>query len=144
MHRLRILVAGAVVAAMALVTDHVAWADPPRAAGGSSSKFCATAQRLQTEIEDLQRVDIASLTVRRAKSRYRRFVNLVEQLEKQAPKQLKAEFRRLRRLYQRVVDGKLRLKNLPDAIATAGDDLATVLDYLEDRCGIAFEGPSTT
>ena len=143
MRRFRISVA-TVVAALPLVTNQVSWASPVRHTGGSTSEFCATAQRLQTEIQDLQDLDIGSLTVSRAKSRYRRFVSLIKQLQKETPSELKDEFRRLRRLYQRVVDGKLKLRNLPDAISTAGDDLSTVLNYLEDTCGITFESPTTT
>ena len=144
MRRSRIFVASAVVAAMPLATAQVAWAGPARRTGGSTSQFCATAQRLQTEIQDLQDVDIGSLTVSRAKSTYRRFVRLIKQLQKETPTELKAEFRRLRRLYQRVVDGKLKLRDLPDAISTAGDDLSTVFNYLEDTCGITFESTPTT
>jgi hypothetical protein len=143
MRRFRIFVASVIVAALPLVTNQVGWASPARHAG-STSEFCATAQRLQTEIQDLQELDIGSLTVSRAKSTYRRFVSLIKQLQKETPGELKDEFRRLRRLYQRVVDGKLKLKNLPDAISTAGDDLSTVFDYLENTCGITFEGPTTT
>jgi hypothetical protein len=144
MRRFRVFVAGVVVAAMPLVTSQVAWAGTPGRVYESSSKFCATAQRLQTEIQDLHNVDIASLTVSSAKSTYRRFVNLIKQLQKETPRELKAEFRRLRRLYQRVVDGKLRLRNLPDAISTAGDDLSTIFNYLEDQCGVTFQSPPTT
>lgn len=144
MRRSRIFVASAVVAAMPLATAQVAWAVPARHTGGSTSQFCATAQRLQTEIQDLRDLDIGSLTVSRAKSTYRRFVRLIKQLQKETPSELKAEFRRLRRLYQRVVDGKLKLRDLPDAISTAGDDLSTVFNYLEDTCGITFESTPTT
>src|SRR5215470_2261951 len=112
MRRFRVFVAGLVVAAMTLVTNQVASAGGPGPTGGSSSEFCATAQRLQTEIQDLEDFDIGSLTVSRARSTYRRFVNLIKQLQKQTPSELKGEFRRLRRLYQRVVDGKLKLKDL--------------------------------
>jgi hypothetical protein len=42
------------------------------------------------------------------------------------------------------VDGKLKLRNLPDAISTAADDVSTVFDYLENTCGITFESPTTT
>jgi len=144
MRRFRVFVAGVVVAVMPLATIHVASAGTAAPAGGSSSKFCATAQRLQAEIQDLQNVDFASLTVSSAKSTYRRFVNLIKQLQKETPSELKGEFRRLRRLYQRVVDGKLKLKNVPDAILTASDDLSTIFSYLEDQCGITFESPTTT
>ena len=144
MRRFRVLVAGVVIAAMPLVTSEVASAGAPGPTGGSSSEFCATAQRLQAEIQNLQDFDIGSLTLSRAKSTYRRFVNLIKQLQKQTPSELKGEFRRLRRLYQRVVDGKLKLKNVPDAISTAGDDLSTVFNYLENQCGITFESPTTT
>lgn len=144
MRRFRISVATLVVAASPLVTNQVSWAGPVQHTGGSTSEFCATAQRLQTEIQDLQDLDIGSLTVSRAKSRYRRFVSLIKQLQKETPSELKDEFRRLRRLYQRAVDGKLKLRNVPDAISTAADDLSTVFNYLEDTCGITFEGPTTT
>jgi hypothetical protein len=144
MHRFRTVVAGALASAMTLVTCEVAWASSPRAAVQSSSDFCATAQRLQTEIQDLRDLDIGSLTLSRAKSKYRRFVRLIKQLQKEPPSELKPEFRRLRRLYQRVADGKLELKNLPDAISTAADDLSTVFDYLENQCGITFENTTTT
>ena len=144
MRSFRIFVAGVVVVAMSLVTSHVASAVPARSAGGSSSEFCATAQRLQTEIQDLEDVDIASLTVSGAKSTYRRFVRLVKRLQKETPSELEDEFRRLRRLYQRVVDGKLKLRNLPDAVSTAADDLSTIFDYLEDQCGITLETTTTT
>jgi hypothetical protein len=144
MRRFRILVATVVVAALPLVTNQVVWATPARHAGGSTSEFCATAQRLQTEIQDLQDLDIGSLTVSRAKSTYRRFVRLIKQLQEEPPRELEGEFRRLRRLYQRVVDGKLKLRNLPDAITTAADDLSTVFDYLENTCGITFESPTST
>jgi hypothetical protein len=130
--------------ALPLVTNQVVWAGSARHTGGSTSEFCVTAQRLQTEIQDLQDLDIASLTVSRAKSTYRRFVSLIKRLQKETPSELKDEFRRLRRLYQRVVDGKLKLRNLPDAISTAADDVSTVFDYLENTCGITFESPTTT
>ena len=144
MRRFRVFVAGVVVAGVPLMTSQGAWADTLGRASGSLSKFCATAQRPQTEIQDLRNVDFASLTVSSAKSTYRRFVNLVKQLQKETPRELKAEFRRLRRLYQRVVDGRLRLRNLPDAISTVGDDLSTIFNYLEDQCGISFESPPNT
>lgn len=144
MFRFRIFVAGVGVLAMPLATSQVAWAEASGSAGGSSSRFCATAQRLQAEIQDLENLDIGSLTASNAKSTYRRFVRLVKQLQKETPGDLKAEFRRLRRLYQRVADGKLQLKNLPDAISTAGDDLSTIVDYLQDHCGINFGTPTTT
>ena len=144
MRRFRISVAMLVVAALPLVTNQIAWASPVRHVRGSTSDFCTTAQRLQTEIQDLRDLEIGSLTVSRAKSKYRRFVSLIKQLQKETPSELKTEFRRLRRLYQRVVDGKLKLKNLPDAISTAGDDLSTIFAYLEDHCGITFDSPPTT
>ena len=144
MPRFRIFAAGVVVVAMPLASSQVARADAAGSAGGSSSKFCATAQRLQVEIQDLENLDIGSLTVSNAKSTYRRFVRLIKQLQKETPSDLKAEFRRLRRLYQRVADGKLQLKNLPDAISTASDDLSTIVHYLQDHCGINFGTPTTT
>jgi hypothetical protein len=143
MHRIRIVVVGAVVSAMTLVTTHVASANPARASAQSSS-FCTTAQRLESEIQTLGDIDLESLSVRSVKATYRRYVNLVKRLQKGAPKELKDEFKRLRRLYQRVVDGKLAFEQLPNAISRAGDDLSTIFTYLEDECGITFETPTTT
>jgi len=145
MFRLRPFVAGALAVATTLVTYDVAAADPTTpTAAQSSTEFCATAQQLRGEIQDLQDLDFEMLSVSRAKSTYRRFVHLIKQLQDQTPPELKGEFRRLRRLYQRVVDGKLKLRNLPDAISTAGDDLSTVFDYLENTCGITFDSSTTT
>jgi hypothetical protein len=138
------LVAGALVAATSLAGTGVGSAHTVRGAGGSSSAFCTTAQRLQSEIQDLRNLDIETLSARSVRSTARRFGNLVKQLQKQAPTELTDEFRRLRRLYQRVVDGKLTLSKLPDAISKAADDLSTIFTYLRDTCGITFESPSTT
>jgi len=152
MHRFRIVVAGALVAAVPLVTNQIALAGPARASSGSPSSFCATAQQLQNEIQDLGNLDLGKLSVSSVKSTYRRDVHLVKQLQKEAPKELKDAFKRLRVLYQRVVDGKLKLditsersiKRFSKAISKAGDHLSTIFSYLEDQCGITFESPTTT
>jgi hypothetical protein len=152
MHRFRILVAGALVTAVPLVTNQIAFASPTRAASGSSSSFCATAQQLQGDIQDLGNLDLEKLSVSSVKSTYRRDLKLVKQLQKQAPNELKAAFKRLRALYQRVVDGKVKLdvtssrsvEKFSKALAKAGDDLSRIFSYLEDQCGITFESPTTT
>ena len=143
MHLIRTAVAGALVAATTMGTYQVASAGSTRTATQSSS-FCATAQRLQSVIQRLGDIDLESLSVRGIKAMYRRDVSLIKQLQKEAPKELKDEFKRLRRLYQRVVDGKLKFEQLPNAISRAGDDLSTIFTYLEDECGITFETPTTT
>ena len=143
MHLIRTAVAGALVAATTMGTYQVASAGSTRTATQSSS-FCATAQRLQSDIQSLGDIDLESLSVRGIKAMYRRDVSLIKQLQKEAPKELKDEFKRLRRLYQRVVDGKLKFEQLPNAISRAGDDLSTIFTYLEDECGITFETPTTT
>lgn len=144
MHRFRIVIAAALVSSMTLVTYQVASASSIGAPAQSSSAFCTTAQRLQREIQSLDDIDLESLSVRGIKAMYRRDVSLIKQLQKEAPKELKDEFKRLRRLYQRVVDGKLKFEQLPNAISRAGDDLSTIFKYLEDECGITFETPTTT
>jgi hypothetical protein len=144
MRRFRIVVAGGLAAAMTLATFQVASADATGASAQSSSAFCATAQQLQSEIQSLDDIDFESLSVRSIRATYRTYVDLLKQLQKETPKELKDEFKRLRRLYQRVVDGKLTLGELPRAISKAGDDLSTIFTYLEDECGITFETPTTT
>jgi hypothetical protein len=144
LHRFRIVVAAAVVASMMLVTYQVAAAGTTARSAQSSSAFCTTAQQLQSEIQSLGDIDLESLSVRGIKAMYRRDVSLIKQLQKEAPKELKDAFKRLRRLYQRVVDGKLKLEQLPNAFSRAGDDLSTIVTYLEDECGITFETPTTT
>jgi gas vesicle protein len=144
MHRFRIVVAGGIVAAMMLATLQIASAGATGRSTQSSSAFCATAQQLESEIQSLDDIDLESLSVRSIKATYRTYVDLVKQLQKETPKELKDEFKRLRRLYQRGVDGKLTLGEFPKAISRAGDDLSTIFAYLEDECGIAFETPTTT
>ena len=144
MHRFRVVVAAALVSAMTLVTYQVAAASPAGTPTQQPSAFCTTAQSLQSEIQSLGDIDLESLTVRGIKAMYRRDVSLIKQLQKEAPKELKDEFKRLRRLYRRVVDGKLKFEQLPNAISRAGDDLSTIVTYLEDNCGITFETPTTT
>jgi hypothetical protein len=144
LHRFRIVVAAALVSAMTLVTYQVASAGSTRTPAQSLSSFCATAQSLQGEIQSLGDIDLESLSVRGIKAMYRRDVGLIKQLQREAPKELKDEFKRLRGLYQRVVDGKLKFEQLPNAISRAGDDLSTIFTYLEDECGITFETPTTT
>ena len=144
MRRFRTVVAGTLVSVMTLVTYQVAVAGTTARSAQSSSAFCTTAQRLQSEIQSLGDIDFESLSVRGIKAMYRRDVSLIKQLQKEAPKELKDAFKRLRRLYQRVVDGKLKFEQLPNAISRAGDDLSTIVTYLEDNCGITFETPTTT
>jgi hypothetical protein len=144
MRQFRTVVAGTLVLAMTLVTYQVAAAGTTPRSAQSSAAFCTTAQRLQSEIQSLGDIDLESLSVRGIKAMYRRDVRLIKQLQKEAPKELKDAFKRLRRLYQRVVDGELKLGQLPSAISRAGDDLSTIFSYLEDECGITFETPTTT
>ncbi len=144
MRRFRTVVAGTLVSAMTLVTYQVAAAGTTARPAQSTSAFCTTAQRLQSEIQGLDDIDLESLSVRSIKAMYRRDVSLIKQLQKEAPQELKDAFKRLRRLYQRVVDGKLKLGQLPSAISRAADDLSTIFTYLEDECGITFETTTTT
>jgi len=64
MHLIRTAVAGALVAATTLGTYQVASAGSTRTATQSSSAFCMTAQRLQTDIQSLGDIDLESLSVR--------------------------------------------------------------------------------
>ncbi|MFL6243977.1 MAG: hypothetical protein ACJ73V_13255, partial [Acidimicrobiia bacterium] len=69
MHPIRIVVAGALASAMTLATYQV-----------------AAAQSFQGEIQDPGNVDLVTVSVSDFKSTYRRFADLIKQLQKEAPK----------------------------------------------------------
>src|SRR5215471_3335279 len=107
MHRWRIVAAGTLVSAMTVLAYQVVSGVPSGA--GAQSSFCTTGQRLQSEIQDLENVDIETLSIANFRSRYRRFADLIKQLDKQAPPELENAFKRLRRFYGKVADGKIDL-----------------------------------
>ena len=88
MHLIRPAVAGALVTAMTVGTYQVASAGSTRTATQPSS-FSATAQSLQGEIQDLGNVDLATVSISDVKSTYRRFADLIKQLQREAPRTLK-------------------------------------------------------
>ena len=149
MHPIRTLVAGALVSAMTLGTYQVASAGRTAT---QSSRFCATAQSLQGEIQDLGNIDLATVSVSDVKSTYRRFANLIKQLQKEAPRTLKNAFKRLRNFYDRVANGNIKLdvtsaesvRRFARDIERAGKDVSRLFTYLEDKCGVTFETPTTT
>jgi hypothetical protein len=151
MHWIRAGVAGALISAMTLGTYQLVSADSTGPATQASS-FCATAQSLQGEIQDLRNVDLATVSVSDFKSTYRRFADLVKQLQKEAPQSLKNAFKRLRSFYDKVVNGKIKLditseksvRNFAREVDKAGKDVAKLFTYLEDTCGITLETPTTT
>jgi hypothetical protein len=151
MHPIRTLVAGAVVVAMTLGTYQVASAGSTGTATQSSS-FCAAAQSLQGEIHDLGNVDLATVSVSDVKSTYRRFSDLIKQLQKEAPRTLKNAFKRLRNFYDKVANGNVKLDitsaesvgRFARDIERAGKDVSRLISYLEDKCGVTFETPTTT
>ena len=151
MHPIRIGVAGVLVSAMILATYQVASAGTTGTVTQSSS-FCATAQSLQGEIQDLGNVDLTTVSVSDAKSTYRRFADLIKQLQKEAPKTLKNAFKRLRNFYDKVANGNIKLdvtsatslRRFARDVARAGKDVSRLFTYLEDRCGVTFESPTTT
>jgi hypothetical protein len=152
MHRFRIVVASAVVSAMTLVTYQVASANTTGTSGQSTSEFCGLAQDLQAEIEGLDDIDLETVSISDVRSTYRTFVDLINQLQKEAPKELKNTFRRLRAFYDKVADGKLKLditsqrsvRRFARDVERAGKDVERLVTYLEDECGITFETPTTT
>ena len=77
---------------------------------------------------------------------YRRDVSLIKQLQKEAPKELKNAFKRLRAFYQRVVDGKLKFDDSCRIRRSREQETTSrrSFTYLEDECGITFETPTTT
>lgn len=151
MYRIRTVVAGALVAAMTLGMYQVASAGSTRTATQSSS-FCATAQSLQGEIQDLGNVDLATVSFSDVKSTYRRFADLIKQLQKEAPKALRNTFKRLRNFYDKVANGNIKLdvtsvesvRRFARDIERAGKDVSRLFTYLEDKCGVTFETPTTT
>jgi hypothetical protein len=151
MYRIRTVVAGALVAAMTLGMYQVASAGSTGTATQSSS-FCATAQSLQGEIQDLGNVDLATVSVSDVKSTYRRFADLIKQLQKEAPRALKNTFKRLRNFYDKVSSGNIKLditsaesvRRFARDIERAGKDVSRLFTYLEDKCGVTFETPTTT
>ena len=151
MHPVRNVVAGALVSALTLGTYQFASAGSIGTATRSSS-FCATAQRLQGEIQDLGNVDIATVSFSDVKSTYRRFADLIKQLQKEAPRMLKNAFKRLRNFYNKVANGNIKLdvtsaesvRRFARDIERAGKDVSRLFTYLEDKCGVSFETPTTT
>jgi len=152
LHRFRILVAGALVSAMTVVTYQVASAGSTGTPKQSSSSFCATAQGLQGEIQGLDEIDLETVSISDFRSTYRRFADLIKQLQKESPKELKNAFKRLRAFYDKVSSGKINLdvtsvkslRKFANDIDKAGKDVSKVVTYLEDKCGITFESPTTT
>jgi predicted nucleic acid-binding Zn-ribbon protein len=151
MHRIRTVVAGTLVSAMTLVTYQLASASSTRTSAQSSS-FCATAQELQGEIESLDDIDLETVSISDVRTTYREYVDLIKQLQKQAPKALKNAFKRLRAFYDKVADGKLKLditsarsvRRFARDVERAGKDVSKIFTYLEDECDISFEDSTAT
>jgi hypothetical protein len=152
LHRFRIVVAGALVSLMTLATYQVASAGSTRTPAQSSSPFCATAQSLQGEIQSLDEIDLETVSISDFRSTYRRFADLIKQLQKESPKELKNAFKRLRAFYDKVSNGKINLdvtsvkslRKFANDVDKAGKDFSNLVTYLEDKCGITFESPTTT
>jgi hypothetical protein len=152
LHRFRIVVAAALVSAMTLVTYQVASAGSTRTPAQSSSSFCTTAQSLQGEIQSLGEIDLETVSISDFRSTYRRFADLIKQLQKEAPQELKKAFKRLRTFYDKVANGKIKLditseksvRRFARAVERAGKDVSKLFTYLEDQCGVTFESPTTT
>ena len=150
MHPIRTVVAGALVSAGPLATYQVASAGTTGTVTQSSS-FCATAQSLQGEIQDLGSVDLTTVSVSDVKSTYRRFADLIKQLQKEAPKTLKNAFKRLRNFYDKVANGNIKLdvtsatsvRRFARDVERAGKDVSRLFTHLEDQCGVTFESPTT-
>ena len=151
MDRIRIVVAGTLLSTMTLLTTQVAWAGSTRTSAQSSS-FCETARELQGEIESLDDIDLETVSISDVRTTYREYVDLIKQLQKQAPKALKNAFKRLRAFYNKVADGKLELditsarsvRRFARDVERAGKDVSKIFTYLEDECGISFEDSTTT
>jgi hypothetical protein len=152
LHRFRIVVAVVLVAAMTLVTYQVASAGSTRTPAQSSSSFCATAQSLQSEIQGLDEIDLETVSISDFRSTYRRFADLIKQLQKEAPPELKNTFKRLRTFYDKVAGGKIKLditsgtsvRRFARDVQRAGKDVSKLFTYLEDQCGVTFESPTST
>ena len=151
MHPIRTVVAGALVSAMTLATCQVASAGSTGTIT-QSSPFCATAQSLQGEIQDPGNVDLVTVSVSDVKSTYRRFADLIKQLQKEAPKTLKNAFKRLRNFFDKVANRNIKLdvtsatsvRRFARDVERAGKDVSRLFTYLEDKCGVTFETPTTT
>jgi hypothetical protein len=153
LRRFRIVVAVTLVSAMTLLTYQVASAGPAGTpTQSSSSSFCATAQSLQGEIQTLDEIDLETVSISDFRSTYRRFADLIKQLQKEAPKELKNAFKRLRAFYDKVAGGKIKLditsatsvRRFARDVERAGKDVSKVFTYLEDNCGVTFESPTST
>jgi hypothetical protein len=152
LRRFRIVVAVTLVSAMTLLTYQVASAGPAGTPTQSSSSFCATAQSLQGEIQTLDEIDLETVSISDFRSTYRRFADLIKQLQKEAPKELKNAFKRLRAFYDKVAGGKIKLditsatsvRRFARDVERAGKDVSKVFTYLEDNCGVTFESPTST
>lgn len=141
---------GLLVAATPLVTYQVASA---RSTGTSGqSEFCSAATGLEAEIESLDDIDLENVSISDVRTTYRQYVDLIKQLQKEAPKELKTAFKRLRAFYDKVADGKLKLdvtsersvEKFAKEVDKAGKNVSKVFTYLEDECGITFESETTT
>jgi hypothetical protein len=148
MQRFRIALAGLLVAATPLATYQVASA---RTSGTSGqSEFCSAAVDLETEIESLDDIDLETVSISDVRTTYRQYVDLIKQLQKEAPKELKNAFKRLRAFYNRIAEGKVdvtserSIRRFVRDIEKAGKDVSKVFTYLEDECGITFESETTT
>jgi hypothetical protein len=152
LRRFRIVVAVTLVSAMTLLTYQVASAGPAGTPTQSSSSFCATAQSLQGEIQTLDDIDLETVSISDFRSTYRRFADLIKQLQKEAPKELKNAFKRLRAFYDKVAGGKIKLditsatsvRRFARDVERAGKDVSKVFTYLEENCGVTFESPTST
>jgi hypothetical protein len=150
MHRVRIAMAGALVVATPLVTSQVASANPTGTSG--QSEFCSAATQLETEIESLDDIDLETVSISDVRTTYREYVDLIKQLQEEAPKELKTALKRLRAFYDKVADGKLKLditsersvERFGKEVDRAGKNVSKVFTYLEDECGITFESETTT
>jgi uncharacterized protein YutE (UPF0331/DUF86 family) len=148
MHRFRIAVAGLLVAATPLVTYQVASA---RTTGTSvQSEFCSAATGLEAEIESLDDIDLETVSISDVRTTYRQYVDLIKDLQKEVPKELKNALKRLRAFYNKIAEGKVdvtserSVRRFLKDVEKAGKDVSRMFTYLEDECGITFESETTT
>ena len=153
MRRFRIVVAAALVSSMTLVTYQVAAASPTgRLRNRRRRRRSARRPESSGEIQSLDEIDLETVSISDFRTTYRRFADLIKQLQKEAPKELKNAFKRLRAFYNKVGDGKIELdvtsaksiRKFAKDVEKAGKDVSKVFTYLEDNCGITFETPTTT
>jgi len=93
-----------------------------------------------------------TVSVSDVKSTYRRFADLIKQLQKEAPKTVKNAFKRLRNFYDKVANGNIKLdvtsttsvRRFARDVRRAGKDVSRLFTYLEDQCGVTFKSPTTT